>query len=126
MATETFREIYLCPAQNNIVAGVMIGDFAIAPALKPIDATSGAIVSGGLAEQVRATLVNLDLFLDAAGLGLHHVSRMRFFMRNPDDREAIDPVWEERYPSAVARPPFEFIPANLPDGTLVVAEVLCS
>lgn len=125
MATGTFHEIYLCPADNNIVAGVMIGDFAIAPALKPIDACSGSIVPGGLAEQVRATLVNLDLFLNAAGLGLQHVSRVRFFMQNPADREAIDPVWEERYPSAVEHPSFEFAPANLPDGTLVVAEVLC-
>jgi len=121
---EPFQEIYLCPAHSNIVAGVLIGSVAIAPALKPIDACTGAIVPGGLAEQARASLVNLDLFLDAAGLDRGNVARVTFFIQNLTYREAMNPVWEEWYPDPQDRAPHKYVEANLPQGTLVVAQAV--
>lgn len=123
-AHQQFRELYLCPNQNNIVAGVMIGGVAIAPALKPIDPCTGEIVAGSFANQVRATLENLDRFLEAAGLDRGSVARATFFMQSLTERVSMNPIWEEWYPNPQDRPPYKYVPANLPEGTHVVLQVI--
>jgi enamine deaminase RidA (YjgF/YER057c/UK114 family) len=119
-----FQELYLCPTQSNIVAGVMIGDVAIAPALKPIDPCTGKIIAASFAGQVRTTLENLDRFLETAGLNRGSVARATFFMQSLTERVSMNPVWEEWYPNPQDRPPYKYVPANLPEGTHVMLQII--
>lgn len=123
MATETFREIYLC-GSHPIATGTMIGNVAIAPAIKPIDPCTGVIVAGSFADQVRTTLENLDRFLEAAGLDRGSVARATFFMQSLDERVSMNPIWEEWYPNPQERPPYKYVPANLPAGTHVMLKII--
>ena len=118
------REIYFCPTKNNIAASIMIGDVAVTPALKPIDSCTNSVITGEVADQVRATLENLDFSLEAAGMGRGTIAQARFFMQRLTERVAIDPLWEERYPNPQNRPSYKSVPANLPEGMHVMLQVI--
>ncbi len=102
---EAFREIFLCPDSRCIAAGVRLGDVAVAPLLTPTHPCTNEVVPGGLAEQTRATLEQVDAFLAAASLTRDDVARVTFFMNDLTDRKAMNTAWEEWYPDPKYSPP---------------------
>ncbi len=121
---EAFREIFLCPDSHCIAAGVRLGDVAIAPLLTPTHPCTNDVVPGGLAEQTRATLEQVDAFLAAASLTRDDVARVTFFMSGLTDRKAMNPPWEEWYPDPKDRPPHKYVQANLTDGMMIAAQLI--
>ncbi len=58
-----------------------------------IDPASGNIVEGGVQEQTRQVLKNLEAVLKAAGSGLEYVIKTTVFLKNMDDFSAMNEVY---------------------------------
>ena len=58
-----------------------------------IDPASGNIVEGGVQEQTRQVLKNLEAVLKAAGSGLEYVIKTTVFLKNMDDFSAMNDVY---------------------------------
>ena len=58
-----------------------------------IDPASGNIVEGGVQEQTRQVLKNLEEVLKAAGSGLEYVIKTTVFLKNMDDFSAMNDVY---------------------------------
>lgn len=121
---EIFQELFLCLDSPCIAVGVKLGDIAIAPFLTPTNPCTGEVVAGGLAEQTRTTLEQIDAFLATASLTRADVARVTFFMSNLTDRKAMNPVWEEWYPDPKDRAPHKYVQAKLQDGMLIAAQMI--
>ncbi len=121
---ETLREIYLCEEHSSLPSGVRLGSFVLAPAISAADPCTGALPSGGLEAQLRATFANMDAFLEAAGVGREHVARVTFALSSLSERRLLNPVWSEWFPNPADRPPHKYVPAALPPGVLVTAQLI--
>lgn len=121
---EPFEEIYLCPESRCIPAGVRLGGVAVAPLLTPAHPCTNDVVPGGLAEQTRATLVQVDAFLEAASLTRDEVARVTFFLSDLTDRKLLNPPWEEWFPDPKDRTPHKYVRAELTGGMLVAAQLI--
>ncbi len=58
-----------------------------------IDPASGKIVEGGVQEQTRQVLKNLEAVLKTAGSGLEYVIKTTVFLKNMDDFSAMNDVY---------------------------------
>jgi 2-iminobutanoate/2-iminopropanoate deaminase len=121
---EVFQELYLDAARSSLPAGARIGGLVIMPGLAPIDPQSGAIIGDDMETQLRAVLQNMDRVLKASGCGRKDVARVTTFMRQTSDRTALNKVYKEWYPNEDERPPNKYLPAALPEGIHVRAQVI--
>ncbi len=107
------------PYSQAIKAGGLVfcsGQIAIDPA-------SGAIVSGGVAQQTERVLQNLSRVLQAAGSGLDRVVKTTVFLKNMGDFAAMNEVYGRYFTSAPpARSTVEV--ARLPKDVLVEIDVI--
>jgi 2-iminobutanoate/2-iminopropanoate deaminase len=125
MATgEVFQELYLDAAKSSLPAGVRIGGLVVMPRLAPIDPATGAIAGDDMESQLRGVLQNMDRVLAAAACGRQDVARVTTFMRQTSDRTALNKVYREWYPDEAVRPPNKYLPAALPEGVHVLAQVI--
>lgn len=91
----------------------------------PVDPATGSFPEGGIKEQTRQSLTNVESILKAAGTDLSHVVKTTVFLSTMDDFAAMNEVYAEffsqPYParSAVAV-------KKLPKGALVEIEVLAA
>ena len=120
---DPLREIYLCSDHDSVPAGVRLGAVVIAPAISAADPCTGEFPEG-LEPQIRGTFENMSAFLEAAGVGREHVARVTFFMSDLSERLLLNPPWMELYPDPHDRPPHKYVPAKLPEGLLVRAQVI--
>jgi 2-iminobutanoate/2-iminopropanoate deaminase len=121
---ELFQELYLDSEHSSLPAAARMGDLVIMPALAPIDPQTGAIVGDDMESQLRAVLQNMDRVLEAAGCSRRDVARVTTFMRQTSDRTALNKVYREWYPNEDERPPNKYLPAALPAGIHVRAQVI--
>ncbi len=97
--------------------------FVFASGQIPVDPVSRELVVGGICEQTRQALMNVQAVLAAAGTDLKHVVKTTVYLYSMDDFVAMNKVYAEffqqPYParSAVAVD-------KLPKGALVEIEVL--
>jgi 2-iminobutanoate/2-iminopropanoate deaminase len=63
----------------------------------PIDIATGEFVAGGVAEQTRQVLVNLEAVLKAAGSGLDEVVKTTVFLADMNDFAAMNEVYGEYF-----------------------------
>jgi 2-iminobutanoate/2-iminopropanoate deaminase len=97
--------------------------FVFASGQIPVDPVSRELVVGGIREQTRQALMNVQAVLAAAGTDLKHVVKTTVYLYSMDDFVAMNKVYAEffqqPYParSAVAVD-------KLPKGALVEIEVL--
>ena len=61
----------------------------------PIDPATGEFVEGGVAEQTRQVLRNLDAVLKAGGSGLERVVKTTVFLADMNDFSAMNEVYAE-------------------------------
>lgn len=84
----------------------------------------GEIVAGGIQEQTRQALLNLQRSLEAAGCSLADVFKVTVFLADLSGRSAYNEVYahffERPYPARTT------VQAGLPDGLLVEIEALAS
>ncbi len=102
---------------------IEVDGFIYASGQLPVDPATGSFPEGGIKEQTRQSLTNVQSILKAAGTDLGHVVKTTVFLASMDDFAAMNEVYAEffsqPYParSAVAV-------KQLPKGALVEIEVV--
>ena len=104
---------------------IKVGNLVYTSGQIPIDPATGSFVEGGIKEQTRQALTNVQAILEAAGLTMANVVKTTVFMADMNDFADMNDVYAEffaePYParSAVAV-------KTLPKGALVEIEVVAS
>lgn len=102
---------------------IKVGDFVFTSGQLPIDPTTGEIMSGGVREQVKRALDNLQAVLSAAGASLADVTKTTLYIKNMADFGVINETYGEYFTSnPPARSCVEV--ACLPKGVLVEVEAV--
>ena len=105
---------------------IRIGDFLFTSGQVALDPATGALVSGGIAEQTTRVLENLKAVLAAAGLDIADVFKTTVFLKNMSDFAAMNEVYA-RYlaPEGVIPPARSTVAvAALPKDALVEIELI--
>ena len=79
--------------------GVRVGDFVWTAGQVGQDPTTGKIVDGGVKEQARQTLKNVQAVLEAGGSSLRSVVKVTIYLTDIDDRPAVNEVYAEFFPT---------------------------
>ena len=91
----------------------------------PIDPATGQFAPGGVKEQTRQSLTNIQAILQAAGLTMDHVVKTQVFLANISDFAAMNEVY-----STFFQAPFPGRSAmavkDLPKGALVEIECIAA
>lgn len=104
---------------------IQVGNLIYTSGQIPIDPSTGAFAEGGIKEQTRQSLLNIQAILKEAGLTMANVIKTTVFLANMDDFADMNAVYAEfftqPYParSAVAV-------KTLPKNALVEIEVVAS
>lgn len=104
---------------------IQVGNLIYTSGQIPIDPSTGAFAVGGIKEQTRQSLLNIQAILKEAGLTMANVIKTTVFLANMDDFADMNAVYAEfftqPYParSAVAV-------KTLPKNALVEIEVVAS
>jgi 2-iminobutanoate/2-iminopropanoate deaminase len=105
---------------------VRIGGFLYTSGQVALDPASGALVTGGVAEQTVRVIENLTAVLAAAGASLSQVVKTTVFLKNIGDFAAMNEVYGRYFAAedviAPARSTVEV--ARLPKDALVEIEVI--
>jgi len=78
----------------------------------PIDPKTGEIVSGGIKEQAKQCLTNIQAIVESIGHVMDDAVKLTVFLKNISDTEAVDEVYKT------------FFKGNLPTRTTVAVEAL--
>lgn len=102
--------------------GLRTGDLVQVAGQGPADPTTGQFVAGGIAEQTRRTLRNVDAVLSAAGATFSDVVMVRAYLARGEDFAGFDAAYSdfvsEPYPARTT------VYVGLPEGMLVEVDVL--
>ena len=79
--------------------GVGAGGIVITSGQIPLDPATGNFVEGGVAEQTRQSLLNVQAILAAAGLTLENVIKTTVFLKDMNDFAAMNEVYATFFPS---------------------------
>lgn len=79
--------------------GVGAGGIVITSGQIPLDPATGNFVEGGVAEQTRQSLLNVQAILAAAGLTLENVVKTTVFLKDMNDFAAMNEVYATFFPS---------------------------
>ena len=102
---------------------IKVGNLVYTSGQIPIDSTTGNFVDGGIKEQTRQSLLNVQAILKEVGLSMSNVIKTTVFLADMNDFADMNAIYaeffSEPYParSAVAV-------KTLPKGTLVEIEVV--
>lgn len=104
---------------------IQVGNLLYASGQIPINPSTGSIVDGGIKEQTRQSLLNVQAILEEAGLSFANVIKTTVFLADINDFADMNGIYaeffSEPYParSAVAV-------KSLPKGALVEIEVVAA
>lgn len=120
------REVITLEGQpsNPMVSPVIrYGGLVFTAGMVGRDPETGELVPGGIEEQTRQTLDNIQRALEAAGTSMSMVIKATCFLANIDDRVAFNTVYREYFPTAA--PVRTCVQAGrLGEGVLVEVEVI--
>ncbi|MGA7884359.1 MAG: RidA family protein [Acidobacteriaceae bacterium] len=107
---------------------VRIGDFVYSSGQVALDPATGALVSGGIAEQTTRVMENLKAVLAAAGSDLSRVIKTVVFLKDMNDFAAMNAVYAKYLaPEGVVAPARSTVEvARLPKDALVEIEVIAT
>ena len=104
-------------------APAKVGNLVYTSGQIPIDPATGVFVEGGIKEQTRQSLTNVQAILKEAGLTMANVVKTTVFMADMNDFADMNAVYaeffEEPYPARSA-----IAVKTLPKGALVEIEVV--
>lgn len=91
----------------------------------PLDAATGTLVAGSVAEQTHRVLDNIQAVLAAAGAGLEQVVKTTVFLKDMNDFDAMNEVYGKYFPeNAPARSTVEV--ARLPRDVRVEIDAIAA
>ena len=103
--------------------GVQWGDLVYTAGQIPLDPATGQLVAGGIEDQTRQVLKNLQAILDAVGCSLADVVKTTVFIMDMADFKAMNGVYAEFFPeSPPARSTVQV--AGLPLGARIEIEAV--
>ncbi|MBQ5524240.1 MAG: RidA family protein, partial [Paludibacteraceae bacterium] len=91
----------------------------------PIDPTTGTLVAGGIKEQTRQSLLNVQAILKEAGLSMSSVVKTTVFMADMNDFADMNTVYAEFFTEPYPARSAVAVKA-LPKGALVEIEVVAA
>lgn len=105
--------------------GICAGNLVITSGQIPIDPATGAFVEGGIRQQTRQSLKNVEAVLAAAGLSMADVIKTTVFLKDMNDFAAMNEVYATFF---TANPPARSAVevARLPKDALVEIEAIAS
>jgi 2-iminobutanoate/2-iminopropanoate deaminase len=105
--------------------GIKAGDFVFTAGQGGLDPATGKFVEGGIGEQTRQTLKNIQAILEAAGTSLDRVVKVSVFLQDIADFAAMNAVYAEFFPPDKNPPARTTVQAaKLPLGALVEMDVV--
>jgi 2-iminobutanoate/2-iminopropanoate deaminase len=100
--------------------GIKAGDFVFTAGQAGVDPATGKLVEGGIAEQTRQVLRNIQSILGAADSSLDRVVKCGVFLQDMADFQAMNAVYAEFFPPDKNPPARTTVQAaKLPLGALV-------
>ena len=103
--------------------GIDAGAFVITSGQLPVDPATGAFVPGGIAEQTRQSLLNVQAVLSQAGLTMANVVKTTVFLKDMNDFADMNGVYATFFPeNPPARSAVEV--ARLPKDAMVEIEAI--
>jgi 2-iminobutanoate/2-iminopropanoate deaminase len=77
---------------------IRAGDFIYVSGLLAIDPKTGELVPGGVREQTRAVIENLEAILEASGSSLRDVVKVTVFLKDIREMGAMNEAFKEYFP----------------------------
>ena len=103
--------------------GIQACNLVITSGQIPVDPATGAFVEGGIAEQTRQSLLNVQAVLAEAGLTLENIIKTTVFLKDMNDFAAMNAVYASYYTeNCPARSAVEV--GRLPKDVLVEVETI--
>ena len=102
---------------------VEVGGLIFCSGQIPLDAKTGQIVSGGVAEQTKKVMTNIEAVLSAADLNFSNIVKTTIFLTSMSDFSTVNEIYANYFTSAPpARSTVEV--SGLPKGVSVEIEVI--
>jgi len=105
--------------------GIGHGDLVFVSGQLGVDAASGQVVEGGIAEQTEQVMKNVSAILEAAGTSLENVVKATIFLVDLADFQGMNEVYG-RYMGDEPPARATFQVAALPSGALVEIEAIAA
>lgn len=103
--------------------GIQAGNFVFTSGQLPIDPATGAFPDGGIREQTRQSLTNVQAILRQAGLDMADVVKTTVFMADMGDFAEMNSIYAEFFPEPCPTRS-AFAVKTLPKGALVEIEAI--
>ncbi len=104
---------------------IKVGNLIYTSGQIPIDPATGALVAGGIKEQTRQSLLNVQAILKEAGLSMSSVVKTTVFMADMNDFADMNAVYAEFFTEPYPARSAVAVKA-LPKGALVEIEVVAA
>ena len=104
---------------------IKVGNLIYPSGQIPIDPATGALVAGGIKEQTRQSLLNVQAILKEAGLSMSSVVKTTVFMADMNDFADMNAVYAEFFTEPYPARSAVAVKA-LPKGALVEIEVVAA
>lgn len=104
---------------------IKVGNLIYTSGQIPIDPATGALVAGGIKEQTRQSLLNVQAILKEAGLSMSSVVKTTVFMADMNDFADMNGVYAEFFTEPYPARSAVAVKA-LPKGALVEIEVVAA
>ncbi|MBQ1752747.1 MAG: RidA family protein [Paludibacteraceae bacterium] len=104
---------------------IKVGNLIYTSGQIPIDPTTGTLVAGGIKEQTRQSLLNVQAILKEAGLSMSSVVKTTVFMADMNDFADMNTVYAEFFTEPYPARSAVAVKA-LPKGALVEIEVVAA
>lgn len=104
---------------------IKVGNLIYTSGQIPIDPATGALVAGGIKEQTRQSLLNVQAILKEAGISMSSVVKTTVFMADMNDFADMNTVYAEFFTEPYPARSAVAVKA-LPKGALVEIEVVAA
>lgn len=105
--------------------GIEVNGFVYLSGQLPLDPATGTFPEGGIQEQTRQSLSNIEAILEAAGLTMQAVVKTTVFLADMGDFAAMNAVYEQFFTAPFPARSAVSVKA-LPKGALVEIEVVAA
>lgn len=115
-------EIFGNPDQDPIPLGMKVGNVVQASRIIGTDPETGEL-GEGIERQLELAYRNMQSLVERAGGTIDNIAQVSFFLKRPEDRQAINKPWVAMFPDEQDRPTYKFMVSDLPGDRLLQMEM---